>query len=114
MTLWPAWQHFEEDRKGSIEVGKLADLVVLSGNPMTTPEDQLVELKVVETYKEGVSIYKRPEHAAVNPSPAMFGTTVVGPPGEDHHALPGLHPRGDGCFNHGLSLLMNAIDSAAE
>jgi len=60
MTIWPAWQHFEEKSKGSIEVGKLADFVILSDNPMTVPEEQLAELKVLETIKEGVSIYKRP------------------------------------------------------
>jgi predicted amidohydrolase YtcJ len=60
LTIWPAWQHFEEDRKGTIEVGKLADLVVLSDNPMTVPEDQLAGLKVLETIKEGQLVYKRP------------------------------------------------------
>jgi hypothetical protein len=60
MTIWPAWQHFEEDTKGTIEVGKLADFAILSDNPLSVPEDQLAELKVLETIKEGVSIYKRP------------------------------------------------------
>jgi predicted amidohydrolase YtcJ len=60
MTLWPAWQHFEEDLKGSIEVGKLADFVILSDNPTTVPEDQLADLKVIETIKEGVTVYKAP------------------------------------------------------
>jgi hypothetical protein len=34
--------------------------VILSDNPMTVPQEQLAELKVLETIKEGVSIYKRP------------------------------------------------------
>lgn len=58
MTLWPAWQHFEEASKGSIEPGKLADLVVLSDNPLTVERNQLANLKVLETIKEGVSVYR--------------------------------------------------------
>ncbi len=64
MTIWAAWQHFEEDTKGTIEVGKLADFAILSDNPLSIPEDQLAELKVLETIKEGVSIYKRPTGTA--------------------------------------------------
>ena len=59
MTLWPAWQHFEEDRKGSLEPGKLADFVILSDNPLEVPEDQLVDIEIVETIKEGNSVYQR-------------------------------------------------------
>ncbi len=58
MTLWPAWQHYEEATKGSITVGKLADLIVLSDNPLTVDPDALAGLKVVETFKEGVSIHR--------------------------------------------------------
>ena len=60
MTIWPAWQHFEEHRKGTIQVGKLADFVVLSANPMEVTEDRLSEIKVLQTIKEGVTIYRRP------------------------------------------------------
>jgi predicted amidohydrolase YtcJ len=60
MTIWPAWQHFEENNKGSIEVGKLADFVILSNNPLTVPEDDLAGLTIIETIKEGKSIYRRP------------------------------------------------------
>jgi len=56
LTIWPAWQHFEEGSKGTIEVGKLGDFVILSDNPMTVPQERLAELKVLETIKEGVSI----------------------------------------------------------
>jgi predicted amidohydrolase YtcJ len=58
MTIWPAWQHFEENTKGSIENGKLADFVVLSENPMTIAEEKLANIKIVETVKEGESVYR--------------------------------------------------------
>ena len=57
MTIWAAYQHFEEASKGSIEVGKLADFVILSDNPLTVPPETLARLKVTETIKEGKTIY---------------------------------------------------------
>lgn len=57
MTLWPAYQHFEEKTKGSLEVGKLADLVILDKNPLTVDPMTIKDIKVVETIKEGRSIY---------------------------------------------------------
>lgn len=60
MTLWAAYQHFEEDHKGSIELGKLADFAVLSGNPLTMPPGQLSQLQVLQTIKEGVVVYQAP------------------------------------------------------
>jgi hypothetical protein len=58
MTLWAAYQHFEEAQKGSIEVGKLADFVVLSANPLQADPERLAELRVLETIKEGVSVFR--------------------------------------------------------
>lgn len=58
MTLWPAYQHFEESTKGSIEIGKLADFVVLSENPLTFARENLNQIKVLETIKEGKSVYQ--------------------------------------------------------
>jgi len=57
MTLWAAYQHFEEDSKGSIEVGKLADFVVLSQDPRAVAPEQLEHLQVVTTIKEGRVVY---------------------------------------------------------
>ncbi|KGE04944.1 putative metal-dependent hydrolase with the TIM-barrel fold protein [Pseudohaliea rubra DSM 19751] len=59
LTLWPAWQHFEEDAKGSIEPGKLADFAVLSANPLEVPEDELERIVVEQTIKEDRVIYRR-------------------------------------------------------
>ena len=42
--------------KGTIEEGKLADLVILDGDPMTVPIEKLSDIKAVETFKEGKSV----------------------------------------------------------
>ena len=60
ITIWGAWQHHEEDEKGSLEVGKLADLVVLSDNPLTIEPMKINEIVVLETIKEGKTVWKRP------------------------------------------------------
>ncbi|WP_305986681.1 amidohydrolase [Roseibium sp. MMSF_3544] len=59
MTLWSAYQHFEEDEKGSIETGKLADFVILSSDPLAIDPEDLETLRVAETIKEGKTIYRR-------------------------------------------------------
>ncbi|SDI26565.1 amidohydrolase [Aliiruegeria lutimaris] len=59
MTLWPAWQHFEEAEKGSLEPGKLADLVILSQDPTAVDPETLDSLQVMQTIKEDVVIYDR-------------------------------------------------------
>lgn len=57
MTIWPAYQHFEDKTKGSIETGKIADLVILDRNPLTVPRPTLKDIKVVETIKAGTTVY---------------------------------------------------------
>ncbi len=61
MTLWAAYQHFEERTKGSIDVGKLADFAILSDNPLTVERAKLSDLSVVETIKEGRTIFRAPQ-----------------------------------------------------
>ncbi|MCK5737254.1 MAG: amidohydrolase family protein, partial [Spirochaetaceae bacterium] len=58
VTINAAYQYFEEDSKGSITVGKRADLVILDKNPMNVDPDDLKDLKVLETIKDGKTIYK--------------------------------------------------------
>ena len=59
MTIWSADQHREGDIKGSLEPGKLADLVVLDKNPLKVKPEAIKDIKVMETMKEGKTIYKR-------------------------------------------------------
>jgi predicted amidohydrolase YtcJ len=59
ITIWGAEQFGEAATKGSITVGKLADLVVLSDNPVTMDPTKINQVIVLETYKEGQSVWKR-------------------------------------------------------
>ena len=58
ISLWPAMQYGEGKSKGSIEVGKLADFVVLSDNPTTMDRLKISDVKVLKTIKEGKTIYE--------------------------------------------------------
>jgi predicted amidohydrolase YtcJ len=59
MTLDSAWLGFEERLKGSIEVGKLGDLVVLSDDPLTVPPEAIDDLEVDYTVIGGEVVYHR-------------------------------------------------------
>ena len=59
MTIWPAYQHFEENSKGSLEVGKLADMVILDRDPLTIDRKNLVDIQILATIKEGVTVYQK-------------------------------------------------------
>ena len=60
MTLWAAEQFGEQKSRGSLEVGKLADLVVLDGNPLKVDPMKIKDIRVVQTIKEGRTIYSAP------------------------------------------------------
>jgi len=55
VTIDAAWQVFMDDRIGSLEPGKLADLIVLSSDPLTEPDVR--DLKVLRTVIEGEAVY---------------------------------------------------------
>ena len=58
ITADAAWQYFEEDRKGTLEVGKLADLVVLTADPLAIDPLEIADIQVLETIKEGQTVYE--------------------------------------------------------
>jgi predicted amidohydrolase YtcJ len=59
ITIDGARQYGEEDRKGSIEVGKIADLAILSANPLTVPPATIERIRVEETIKDGQTVWTR-------------------------------------------------------
>lgn len=61
LTAGPAWQAFDENRAGRLKPGLIADFVVLDRNPLTTPIDEIRSIKVIETVKEGRTIWHRPQ-----------------------------------------------------
>jgi hypothetical protein len=59
ITINAAYQYFEEDKKGTLEKGKLADLVILDNNPLKIDQMKIRDIQVLETIKEGNTIYKK-------------------------------------------------------
>ncbi|MCZ4498844.1 MAG: amidohydrolase [Marmoricola sp.] len=64
LTTGAAHQMFEENRKGRIAVGLLADLVVLSADPLEAGPEGIRDLTILETIKEGVTVFARPRTAS--------------------------------------------------
>jgi len=60
MTLNPAYAAFQEDSRGSLRVGKLADVTVLSADITAVPEDQIQSARVTYTIVGGKILYKKP------------------------------------------------------
>lgn len=58
MTLDAAFQNFEQDSKGSLSVGKQADMVILDRNPLTVSSADLNTLSVLETIARGNTVFK--------------------------------------------------------
>jgi len=58
MTVWAAEQYREEALKGTLEPGKLADLVILSASPLEVDPTTIKDITVVETIKDGSTIYR--------------------------------------------------------
>jgi predicted amidohydrolase YtcJ len=120
MTLWPAYQHFEEKTKGSIETGKLADLIILDKDPTAIDLEALDTIKITQTIKEGVTVYltgdkkgaslprpnERGEHAFSN-----FIRHAAAKEGHEGHNSAGCkESHSCGCGN--AALLANAVASS--
>ncbi len=57
VTIHGAYAYHEEERKGTLEAGKLADMVILDRNPLKTDKMQIRDIQVLETIKEGETLY---------------------------------------------------------
>ena len=62
LTIAPAFQLFEENRKGRIKEGFLADFVILTSNPLKTDSSDIRDIVIIDTNKEGKTIYLAKTH----------------------------------------------------
>jgi predicted amidohydrolase YtcJ len=111
MTIWAAYQYKEEATKGSLEPGKLADLVILSADPTAVAPTSIADIKVLETVKEGKTIFTRAARQTVSAPPDItpFLAAAAG------HAIPALAvadaggPAADICVHDTLFQLADAM-----
>jgi predicted amidohydrolase YtcJ len=59
MTIWAAKANFEEHEKGSLEVGKFADFIILENDIMKATAAQILQNKVLKTYVNGEKVYEK-------------------------------------------------------
>lgn len=59
MTIWAAYSNFEDQEKGSIEVGKMADFILLDHNIMTVDLKDIPNIKVIQTFVNGEKVYEK-------------------------------------------------------
>jgi len=127
MTIWPAWQHYEEHWKGSIEAGKLADFVILSADPTAVDPETLDQIKVLETIKEGTAVFVRDnaDAAADAANPALtrmlaalggHGASRADGHGGHTHAAGGVAVTcmSDGILSLTAAMLNDVLDGRAE
>ena len=59
MTIWAAYSNFEDSFKGSIEIGKFADFVILTNDIMKVPEEEITNVDVVATIVNGSIVFQK-------------------------------------------------------
>ena len=59
MTIWAAYSNFEENEKGSIEVGKYADFIIIDKDIMTVNENEIPNIQVEATFLGGKKVYQK-------------------------------------------------------
>ncbi len=89
VTAHAAWQIKEERSKGTLEVGKLADLVILERNPLQGDPTSIKDIAVLETIKEGRTIFRRDSNGAQTQVMAG-GSSLPCLHDHDHGAPPAL------------------------
>jgi adenine deaminase len=99
VTAWAAFQIKEEKTKGTLQAGKLADLVILEKNPLKIAPQEISGIKVMETIKEGKSIFKFSNPVAMNLQLAS----------DEHHAMSSNKKP---LTAHQQKLLVNLIERA--
>ncbi len=57
MTIWAAIANFEENEKGSLEIGKAADFIMLNNDIITTNEENILKVKVFKTFINGENVF---------------------------------------------------------
>ena len=57
MTIWAALSNFEENEKGSLEIGKSADFVILNNDIMIMNEENILDVKVIQTFINGENVF---------------------------------------------------------
>jgi hypothetical protein len=109
MTIWAAYQKFEEDTKGSLSVGKLADFAILSRDPTTGDPRTIDTIKVTETIKEGKTIFRFQPGKQAESKPADIGPLLqVMASGGTPHA----HPDGSECLD-AAAIMANMLAGGA-
>ena len=86
ITDWAAYQYFEEASKGTLEAGKRADLVILERNPLKVDPAAIGSIRVVETIKDGRTIYRLGRDRINGQKAAAASRVAADPEAAEAHA----------------------------